>query len=1074
MFNKEKQSENNIFSLDNTKLNENCQKIVQDAVSELDIVGFMTGYYDENLTITQVSSHMLKNLGYTFEEFQKKTSGSLRNLFYGENQTFLEYDRFQCLQGCGEGQMLMSDGTPVFVRMCKKDAIADDGKQVWVLSVQIDWMQQNLKLINNVIHSAMWRFDCDKSGNIKEVYWSHEFRTMLGYHDILDFPNKLESWSDLLHPEDREATLTLLEQAIQDKTDSVKYDCEYRLKMKNGSYQWFRANAETTRRLDGTVRLIVGTFINIDKRKQSEMKAQRNEAFHRAYTEGNICEYYVNLKDNSFESLKVEDSLLEIFEKSHTWDELIQAYLDNYVVDEDKEAVSHFYNRNFIVEKLSEGSKEITLECRIRIKGEECWVRNVLMRGEENDGSRYAMIFVRDITEARKEMENILELTRKNDAMDLLLQGTMRLVNRFAMCNLEDDTYKFYSLHGKKPPYDAYGTYHDLIRRIASRYKVVAKDETIDKVISADHIRGMIRSMDDIYKLEYCTEDEKHFKSMAFIPLSWKDGVLEKVLLIAQDTTQEKLAEIESRIALKEAYEAANKANRSKTEFLSNMSHDIRTPMNAIVGMTAIAGANIDHPDRVIDCLGKITKSSRHLLGLINEVLDMSRIENGKIELTEEDFNLAELVDNLLAMTRSEIDAHHHNFEVQLNKIEHEYVRGDSLRVQQIFTNIMSNAIKYTPDGGNILFSITEKPTTSLDIGCYEFVIQDNGMGMSEEFQKVMFDPFTRADDKRISEIQGTGLGMAITRNIVNMMNGNIKVESKLGKGSRFTVTIFLRLRDEKSETIDELVNLPVLVVDDDKICCEGTVATLNEIGIDGEWVLSGKEAVERAVKRHENGNDYFVYIIDWQMPGMDGIETTRQIRQKIGPDVSVIVLTSYDYTKIEEEAKAAGVDEFISKPLFRSRLTAALQNIISGKPSQDARDYLKNIAASDYTGKRILLVEDNELNREVAAEIIGMTGAEIETAVNGKEAVDKVADHPNGYYDLVIMDVQMPIMNGYEAATAIRSLPKHKGDMLPIIAMTANAFTEDVILAKSAGMNEHIAKPLDMEKLNRILHEWM
>ena len=747
MFNKEKQSENNIFSLDNTKLNENCQKIVQDAVSELDIVGFMTGYYDENLTITQVSSHMLKNLGYTFEEFQKKTSGSLRNLFYGENQTFLEYDRFQCLQGCGEGKMLMSDGTPVFVRMCKKDAIADDGKQVWVLSVQIDWMQQNLKLINNVIHSAMWRFDCDKSGNIKEVYWSHEFRTMLGYHDILDFPNKLESWSDLLHPEDKEATLTLLEQAIQDKTDSVKYDCEYRLKMKDGSYQWFRANAETTRRLDGTVRLIVGTFINIDKRKQSEMKAQRNEAFHRAYTEGNICEYYVNLKDNSFESLKVEDSLLEIFEKSHIWDELIQAYLDNYVVDEDKEAVSHFYNRNFIVEKLSEGSKEITLECRIRIKGEERLVRNVLMRGEKNDGSRYAMIFVRDITEARKEMENILELTRKNDAMDLLLQGTMRLVNRFAMCNLEDDTYKFYSLHGKKPPYDAYGTYHDLIRRIASRYKVVAKDETIDKVISADHIRGMIRSMDDIYKLEYCTEDEKHFKSMAFIPLSWKDGVLEKVLLIAQDTTQEKLAEIESRIALKEAYEAANKANRSKTEFLSNMSHDIRTPMNAIVGMTAIAGANIDHPDRVIDCLGKITKSSRHLLGLINEVLDMSRIENGKIELTEEDFNLAELVDNLLAMTRSEIDAHHHNFEVQLNKIEHEYVRGDSLRVQQIFTNIMSNAIKYTPDGGNILFSITEKSTTSLDIGCYEFVIQDNGMGMSEEFQKVMFDPFTRADD---------------------------------------------------------------------------------------------------------------------------------------------------------------------------------------------------------------------------------------------------------------------------------------------------------------------------------------
>ena len=657
-------------------------------------------------------------------------------------------------------------------------------------------------------------------------------------------------------------------------------------------------------------------------------------------------------------------------------------------------------------------------------------VRNVLMRGEENDGSRYAMIFVRDITEARKEMENILELTRKNDAMDLLLQGTMRLVNRFAMCNLEDDTYKFYSLHGKKPPYDAYGTYHDLIRRIASRYKVVAKDETIDKVISADHIRGMIRSMDDIYKLEYCTEDEKHFKSMAFIPLSWKDGVLEKVLLISQDTTQEKLAEIESRIALKEAYEAANKANRSKTEFLSNMSHDIRTPMNAIVGMSVIAGANIDHPDRVIDCLGKITKSSRHLLGLINEVLDMSRIENGKIELTEEDFNLDELVDNLIAMTRSEIEAHHHNFEVRLNKIEHEYVRGDSLRVQQIFTNIMSNAIKYTPDGGKILFSITEKPTTSLDIGCYEFVIQDNGMGMSEEFQKVMFDSFTREDDKRISEIQGTGLGMAITRNIVNMMNGNIKVESKLGKGSRFIVTIFLRLRDEKSETFDELVNLPVLVVDDDKTCCESTIATLKEIGITGEWVLSGREAVECCYARHELKNDYFAVILDWKMPEIDRIETARQIRKRIGKEITIIVLTSYEFSEIEEEAKAAGVDAFIAKPLFRSRLTATLRQFTSGRKEKTARNYLEELSESDYTGKRILLVEDNELNREIGVEILQMTRAEVETAENGKIAVEKVEASPKGSYDLIFMDIQMPVMNGYEATAAIRSLPGEKGKL--------------------------------------------
>ena len=524
---------------------------------------------------------------------------------------------------------------------------------------------------------------------------------------------------------------------------------------------------------------------------------------------------------------------------------------------------------------------------------------------------------------------------------------------------------------------------------------------------------------------------------------------------------------------LKKAYAVAENANKAKTEFLNNMSHDIRTPMNAIVGLTAIAGANIESQDRVVECLGKITKSSRHLLGLINEVLDMARIESGRMSLAEEDFSLPELVDNLLTLTKPAIDEHKHQLEVHVEHIEHEAVCGDSLRIQQVFVNLMSNAVKYTPDGGNITLTIEEKPNGFSELGCYEFSIEDNGIGMTPEFQKIMFEPFSRADDHRTTKVQGTGLGMAIARNIVNLMNGDIQVESAPNKGTKITVTVYLKLQENEKEQEKELLDLPVLVVDDDKTCCESTVATLQEIGIAGEWVLTGKEAVERCYARHETNSDYFAVILDWKMPEMDGIATARKIRERVGEEVTIIILTSFDFSEIEEEARAAGVNAFMAKPLFRSRLTATLRQFTSGKKEKNARNYLEDFAKENYAGKRILLVEDNELNREIATEIIGMTGVTIDSAENGKIAVEKVMEAPEKWYDLIFMDIQMPIMNGYEATAAIRALAGSRGKV-PIIAMTANAFAEDVQLAKNTGMNEHIAKPLDLNKLNDVLKQWL
>lgn len=525
--------------------------------------------------------------------------------------------------------------------------------------------------------------------------------------------------------------------------------------------------------------------------------------------------------------------------------------------------------------------------------------------------------------------------------------------------------------------------------------------------------------------------------------------------------------------ALELAVQRETKANLAKREFLFNMSHDIRTPMNAIIGFTALAQTHIDDRDQVEDYLKKISVSSQHLLSLINDVLDMSRIENGKVTLETKPVHLPELVGDIGDAIQVGADKKHISFTVDTAGMKNEDVIADPLRLEQILINVLANAVKFTPDGGQISLRIVQKDTASADYADFEFHIKDNGIGMSEEFQQVMFNPFTRADDKRTTQVPGTGLGMAIAQNIVKMMNGEIKVESKLNQGTRIMVTIYLKLQDKEYEKIKELAGLPVLVVDDDELCCENTVATLQGIGLKGEWVNSGEKAVQLAYARHDKKDDFFAIIMDWQMPGMDGIETTRKIRERIGSDVTIIMLTSYDYADIVDEAKDAGVDGFIEKPLFRSKLTSTLQRFIEHKEAETPRDYLAELKATDYSQKRVLMVEDNQLNREIACSIIGMTKVQIETAENGKEAVDKIIQSPEGWFDLVFMDIQMPIMNGYEATAAIRALAGSRGKV-PIVAVTANAFAEDVQLAKNAGMNGHLEKPLDFKKLSKTLTEWL
>ncbi len=565
----------------------------------------------------------------------------------------------------------------------------------------------------------------------------------------------------------------------------------------------------------------------------------------------------------------------------------------------------------------------------------------------------------------------------------------------------------------------------------------------------------------------------REYFEMHFVSIS--SGIDENIMVLGfrcvDKITRE---EIKQHKALKEAFDAANRANNAKSDFLSRMSHDIRTPMNAIIGMTAIATAHIDDKERVQDSLGKIDASSRHLLGLINEVLDMSRIESGKISLNENCFNLPELINNLLVMVQPQIKKHKHNLQVHIFDIEHENLTGDSLRLQQALVNIMGNAVKYTPDNGNISLTVKESPSHNSSKGYYEFIFEDNGIGMPAEYIERIFEPFSRVEDVRTSKIQGTGLGMAITQNIIHMMGGEITVESEEGKGSKFTITLLLKLQDKHEEFTDSLPGLPVLVADKDHLSCQSICKMLNEMGMHSEYSLSGTETLELVKKRHEENNDFYAVIMDWEIPGTTGLETARSINSITGGKTLVIILSSYGWTDIETEAKDLGINLFLHKPVFKSGLANIFNSLKSNISGNGLTEKLDNVKENNYSDKRLLLVEDNEINREIAVEILGMTGIQIEEAHNGEEAVNKFSASEPGYYDVILMDVQMPVMNGYEATTTIRSLDRQDARTIPVIAMTANAFAEDIADSKNAGMDEHLAKPMDVAKLNEILKKYL
>ncbi len=796
----------------------------------------------------------------------------------------------------------------------------------------------------------------------------------------------------------------------------------------------------------------------------------------------------VDLESNTYSYMAGIHPLSSSLDMEGSYDDIIRVHSQDLIGEEEQERFRQNFSVQTITERLSH-QDTFTYECHVNRNGKEEWEHLIAVCIRRENGKAVRTLYVRqNITELklrelrqrkersvmnRKERQYRLAITSSafstfecNLTQDLIEQDLVRTLDGGGQVSLLEKV-------GLQAPCAVSECFKRWEAYVLPESLETYRAEVDVAYLTGQFAQGSAEVDVDFWSLTGADGGQMCVRQSFLMTQDDETGDL-IAMVVSRDITSQVQAQREQTQALQDALLQAQHANQAKTTFLSNMSHDIRTPMNAIIGFATIAASHIDNKDQVRDCLQKVLSSSNHLLSLINDILDMSRIESGKMQIHEQECNISALMHNLVNIIQPQVKAKQLELFIDTFDVANEDVIADPLKLNQIFINLMSNAIKYTPAGGTVSFRITQHTTFRHGWGDYVFSIKDTGIGMSEEFVKHIFEPFERESTATRSGIQGAGLGMAITKNIVDMMNGTIEVESAVGKGSTFTVHLALKLQDVEANAaqIKELEGLRALVVDDDFNICDSVSKMLKTIGLRAEWTTSGREAIYRASAAHDEGDSYHTYIIDWQMPETSGVETAKKIRAAVGEDAPIIILTAYDWTDIEQEAREAGVTAFCAKPLFMSDLKAALlaANGAGSRTSHETAVWQKE----DFSGKRILLVEDNEMNREIAEVILTESGFEVESAPDGTDAVDMVERSAEHYYDAVLMDVQMPIMNGYEATRTIRSLNRGDVKSLPIIAMTANALEEDKAAALKCGMNAHLAKPLDMDVFMDVLRQFI
>lgn len=908
--------------------------------------------------------------------------------------------------------------------------------------------------------------------------WIHEsLSRLLGYDSVEDFMNSTKRhMSAMIAPEDLDLVHRELTQAL---SQGDTYYVEYRIIRKDGSICWVADYGKRVTDSTGDKTHINCFISDISTRKAQELEmeqinreARQQAKFLSQLYETVPCGILQFTTDESHQIVTINPMGWQFY--GFGSEEEYRREIKNpfqVMSDEENQRIHD------MVDSLELDGEPCTYTRKaLRRDGREIWLNTVVQRLHNVDGKEVYQAVFNDITEV-KMLQKAQEEARviENKSLRAAICTSYQLI---VSVNLSRDLfYCFVEEQDVSAVGARQGSYTEMIQTLLKNTAPLENSEYRELLSRETIIQRFQAGRREVYaEIQQAAGAEKeHWVSLQLIEVDNPVGSDVIAIMLVKNLDDIRAEKARQEQLMRDALTAARSANRAKSDFLSRMSHDIRTPMNAIIGMSTIGQLKLQDVARVRDCFQKIDTSSRYLLSLINDILDMSKIETGKLELTKEQFDLTEMVNDINMIIFPQSLEKNLLYEIHHSEPLERYYRGDVLRVKQILLNLLANSLKFTQEGGCLVLAIREQSQVN-GYAFLEFTVSDTGIGMSEEFLERIFQPFEQESAGMARNKVGSGLGLAIVYNLVQMMNGTIAVQSRQGEGTTFTVNIPLELvcvdeeRERRRKEEELLCGAEVLVVDDDPLVGVQTTQILGEIGAHTTWADSGRKAVELVQAGLDSGKNYDVAMIDWRMPDMDGLETTRRIRRLVGQETTIIIISAYDWSSIEEEARAAGASSFISKPLFRSNIYEALAGVGMSTEVESGENtecmYAENEAKSSPTGRTVLLVEDNDLNLEIARSLLEMNGYTVESAVNGREAVELFADRPEHYYYAILMDIRMPEMDGMEATSRIRGMKRRDSRAVPIIAMSANAFVEDKTAAFEAGVSDYLVKPLDVHML--------